>query len=180
MFTQVVISVLIVAIVTYISYLYQEGRGHWADFYTSTQSFKLSFSYLTTLRTFIKYRYVGSLNWVSNRSITSCNLQEGLFVNHYWEWTSINQPLSYPFRFLEKTSRLSWNNIFLLALLTDWRTDKRTYGHFELYCSFATKNSTIIYFQHLLNKTIIINFYIWLPSGYMFRRNTTNNYLRFS
>ena len=70
----------------------QRGRGHWAVYYTSPQSFFI----------FIEFGLLGSFSWVSaDQSFLIVIYRRGSFA-YLHRWCSlIYWPLSYPFRYLE-------------------------------------------------------------------------------
>ena len=79
----------------------QGGRGYWAAYYTSPQSFMIRFSYL--------FNNFGDFFWflicwlikLSVQTLLSLILQKaGNLVYHHWWCTSIYQTMPYPFRSL--------------------------------------------------------------------------------
>ena len=86
----------------------QGGRGHWAVYYTSLQSFT-RFSYLLGQQ--LRYFY-----WILIGLFIKLNVQSfepiiviyrrDNYINNHWGCTSMYQPLAYPFRSLKKSTNL--------------------------------------------------------------------------
>ena len=81
----------------------QGGRGHWAVYYTSPQSFKITLSHA------LAQQLLGVLlNWFMKLSVQTflpliLIYRRGNFEYHYWECTFIYRPLSRSFRCLTKS-----------------------------------------------------------------------------
>ena len=68
---------------------YQRERGHWAVYYSSSQSFMITFSYSLAYQPWVLELNVIQIVYFvecQNISTTNCNLQKGYFV-HHWECT---------------------------------------------------------------------------------------------
>ena len=80
------------------------GRGHWAVYYTSPQSFIITFSYSLAYQPWgllCNFEWMVLLVECPKVSTTNCNLQKGSFcVSSLGMYTSIYRLLSYPIRSL--------------------------------------------------------------------------------
>ena len=86
----------------------QRNRGKSAVFYTSPQSFLITFSYwLNNFRDFSKI-LIGWFIKLNVQTFQSQNLiyRMGNFVYSHWECTSIYRPLSYPFILYENQQEI--------------------------------------------------------------------------
>ena len=78
------------------------GMGQWAVYYTSPQSFMITFCYsiLNNFGDFYWIWLVGLLGVQTFQPLISI-YKRGNFVCHHWGYTSIYRPLAYPFRSLQ-------------------------------------------------------------------------------